>query len=129
MCKNKIRDCLLCYEGSCSNLYKNIDAKRILQAIKFDNVLGARYLIKNEDNCFEKNDIEYNCPSNIDIDSVLKDLIDNVKKVDSVDDIDLSTEICGVKLENPFILSSSVVGSRYEMIKKAFENQDRPGLQ
>ena len=34
---------------------------------------------------------------------------------------DLSLDICGVKLENPFLLSSSVVASNYEMCAKAFE--------
>lgn len=115
----KVNDCLLCYEGDCSKLYKNIDAERIIQAIKFDNIKGARYLIN--DNCFEKNNCDFNCPINLDIDNILKDLIENVEKIDNIDDIDLSTEVCGVKLENPFMLSSSIIGSRYEMIKRAFE--------
>ncbi|WP_039657234.1 NAD-dependent dihydropyrimidine dehydrogenase subunit PreA [Clostridium tyrobutyricum] len=34
---------------------------------------------------------------------------------------DLSIEFCGVRCENPFFLSSSVVGSNYEMCAKAFE--------
>jgi dihydropyrimidine dehydrogenase (NAD+) subunit PreA len=33
----------------------------------------------------------------------------------------LSIEFCGVKCENPFFLSSSVVGSNYEMVAKAFK--------
>ncbi|SES87308.1 dihydroorotate oxidase B, catalytic subunit [Natronincola peptidivorans] len=35
---------------------------------------------------------------------------------------DLSIEFCGVKSENPFFLSSSPVGSNYEMCKKALES-------
>lgn len=35
---------------------------------------------------------------------------------------DLSIEFCGVKCENPFFLSSSPVGSNYDMCKKAFES-------
>ncbi|MEN1761863.1 NAD-dependent dihydropyrimidine dehydrogenase subunit PreA [Anoxynatronum sibiricum] len=34
---------------------------------------------------------------------------------------DLSMEFCGVKCENPFFLSSSPVGSNYDMCKKALE--------
>jgi dihydropyrimidine dehydrogenase (NAD+) subunit PreA len=34
---------------------------------------------------------------------------------------DLSIEFCGIKCENPFFLSSSVVGSNYEMCAKALE--------
>ncbi len=33
---------------------------------------------------------------------------------------DITADICGVKLENPFLLSSSVVASSYEMCAKAF---------
>jgi len=33
---------------------------------------------------------------------------------------DITAEICGVRLENPFLLSSSVVASSYEMCAKAF---------
>ena len=119
MNNKEINKCLLCYNAECSKLYKNIDVERVIQAIKFDNIKGARYLIQNEENCFEK-DNDFKCPIGIDIDNILEDLINNVEKIDDLD-IDLSTEICGVKLENPFILSSSIVGSRYDMIKRAFE--------
>ena len=36
-------------------------------------------------------------------------------------DVDLSIDFCGVRCENPFFLSSSVVGSNYEMVAKAFD--------
>ncbi len=120
--KNGIHKCLLCYKGACSKQYKNVDVERIIQAIKFDNVKGARYLIPNEENCLEKNkECTEKCPVGVNTDVVLKNLINRVEKVDNIEDIDLSTEICGVKLENPFLLSSSIVGSRYEMLKRAFE--------
>ena len=35
--------------------------------------------------------------------------------------VDLSSTFCGVKLENPFLLSSSVVASSYEKIARAFD--------
>ncbi|WP_416176559.1 NAD-dependent dihydropyrimidine dehydrogenase subunit PreA [Clostridium sp.] len=37
------------------------------------------------------------------------------------DSEDISIDFCGIKCENPFFLSSSVVGSNYEMCSKAFE--------
>ncbi|MBR3367069.1 MAG: hypothetical protein IKG66_04670 [Lachnospiraceae bacterium] len=33
----------------------------------------------------------------------------------------LRTELCGIPLENPFLLSSSVVASTYDMCARAFE--------
>ena len=37
------------------------------------------------------------------------------------EDVDLSCDLCGVTLENPFLLSSSVVASTYDMCARAFE--------
>ena len=37
-----------------------------------------------------------------------------------IEEADLSTDICGVRLENPFLLSSSVVASSYDMCRRAF---------
>ncbi len=37
------------------------------------------------------------------------------------DEAALETDICGVRLENPFLLSSSVVSSTYDMCARAFE--------
>ena len=37
------------------------------------------------------------------------------------DETALETDICGVRLENPFLLSSSVVASTYDMCARAFE--------
>ena len=118
----EIHRCNLCYDAPCNKLYKNIDPERIIRAIKLNNKKGARSLIKNENICFDKN-IKCNekCPLNIDIDKILENLINETEKIENIDDIDISTDICGIKLENPFILSSSIVGSRYEMCKRAFE--------
>ena len=120
--KMEIHNCVLCYNAPCSKMYKNINPERIIRAIRFDNDKGARFLIDSEETCFEKNiNCGEQCPRNVDIDEILNNLIKETGKIDTIDNIDLSTEICGVKLENPFILSSSVVASRYEMCKRAFE--------
>ena len=113
----EINKCVHCYNANCKKIYKNIDPERIIRGIKFENKKGVRSLI--DENCFEKNNCEEKCPLNINIDEILKDLIKEEKI--NLNNIDISTEICGVKLENPFMLSSSIIGSRYEMIKNAFE--------
>ena len=120
--KIEIHKCVLCHDAPCKKIYKNIDPERIIRAIKLENIKGARTLIKNENNCFEKNpNSNEKCPLNINIDNILKNLIKKIDKINELENIDISTEICGIKLENPFILSSSVVGSRYEMCKRALD--------
>ena len=116
----EIHKCVLCHNAPCSRLYKNINPERIIRALKFDNRKGARTCINDVNNCYEKNICNDSCPLNINIDLILKDII-NDEVITDYENIDISTEICGVKLENPFILSSSIVGSRYEMCKRAFE--------
>ena len=120
--KMEIHRCALCYDAPCKKIYKNIDPERIIRAIKFDNKKGARTLINNENTCYEKNnELSLKCPLNIDIDNIIKNLIDETDNINDLDNIDISTEICGIKLENPFLLSSSIVGSSYERCKRAFE--------
>ncbi len=116
----EIHKCALCYNANCKKIYKNIDPERIIRALRFDNKKGARTLIEN--NYLDKNDTLEKCPLYINIDMILDNIVTNNEKVEGFENIDISTEICGVKLENPFMLSSSIVGSTYEMCKNAFED-------
>ena len=119
----EIHKCLLCHDAPCIKMYKNINPERIIRAIKFKNKKGARSFIKDEQACLEK-EINCNekCPINVDIDNIIKNLINDTDVINSTENIDISTEVCGIKLENPFLLSSSIVGSKYEMCKRAFEH-------
>ena len=120
--KMEIHKCVLCHNAPCKKMYKNIDPERIIRAVKFKNKKGARNLIGNKEACFEKNaDCSESCPLDVDIDLILRNIIDETDTIEGLENIDISTEICGVKLENPFILSSSIITSRYEMCKRAFE--------
>lgn len=120
--KMEIHKCVLCHDAPCKKIYKNIDPERIIRAVKLKDEKGARILIGNETTCFEKNtECSEKCPLDVNIDMILKSVISDTTKIDGFENVDISTEICGVKLENPFILSSSIVGSRYEMCKRAFE--------
>lgn len=118
----EIHKCVSCYDAPCNRIYKNISPEKIIRAIKFDNKKGARTLIQDEKNCLEKNNkCKEKCPLNVDIDGIITNVINQIDKIEDFDNIDISSEICGIKLENPFLLSSSIVGSRYEMCKRAFE--------
>lgn len=53
----------------------------------------------------------------------IPEVIEQIRRIGAAvkPEVDLTTSICGVKCENPFLLSSSVVGSNYEMVAKAFD--------
>lgn len=120
--ETEINKCVLCYNAPCKKIYKRIDPSRIIRAIKFDNAKGAHVLI-NKDLDLTKNEYsDAKCPLNVNIHYILKKIIKDANVVRGFNNIDLSTTICGVKLENPFLLSSSIVGSNYEMCKRALES-------
>ena len=116
--KLEIHKCLLCHDAPCKKIYKNVDPERIIQALRFDNEKGAFTFLK--DQYLEKENVDMKCPADVDIDSILNYVWDSKEEI-SDREVDLSTSICGVPLENPFLLSSSVVTSSYEMCKRALE--------
>ena len=117
----EIHKCALCYDAPCKKIYKNVDPERIIRALRFDNEKGASILINNYENFLEKNkDCLERCPNNVDIDTILKSIPKNNLTNNDLD-MDITTQICGVKLENPFLLSSSVIGSNYDKCKRALE--------
>lgn len=121
----ELHKCSLCYDAPCSKMYKNINPERVIRAIKFDNIKGAKSLIKDKNKCMKLNEnCNEKCPLNVNINGILEELINmDYKNYDLCDlnDIDLSSEICGIKIDNPFLLSSSIIGSKYEMCKRALE--------
>ena len=60
--KMEVHKCVLCHKANCNKLYKNIDPERIIRAIKFDNIKGARYLLG--DQSLDKVDSNESCPLN-----------------------------------------------------------------
>ena len=117
----QIHKCSLCYDAPCKKIYKNVNPERIIRALRFDNPKGASLLINNIDNCLEKNtECKEKCPYNVDIDTILKSISKNEFEYNDLD-IDITTEICGIKLENPFLLSSSISSSDYDKCKRALE--------
>ena len=114
-------DCVLCLDPPCSKACPCMDPGSILRSVWFDNEKGAKLQMRED--CAS-------CPALCEkacIKSVpIKKVMEKVKRV-TVSDVDISDEkllesdICGIKIENPFLLSSSVVGSTYEMCARAFD--------
>lgn len=124
--KNECSKCLLCSDAPCSAACKNgVKSDRIIRSINFNNLEGARYILSDNPckDCISSDCMaactraKFDTPVQI---SKISELISG-EPVILPKDVDLTTELCGVKCENPFFLSSSVVGSNYEMVAKAFD--------
>ncbi len=127
--RSEVSKCLLCHDPACSKACpKQVPAGDILRSLYFENYLGALKKLGTADchNCpapCEKACVLQEPKIPVQIQEVLSALKEdqNVLPVHKIEKTDLSTEICGVPLENPFLLSSSVVASTYDMCKRAFE--------
>lgn len=123
--KREVMRCVLCHEAQCNLSCGNVDFARIIRALYFDNPDEAvrRFRHGGENVMASVEQASSQCPFNVDIAAIMKDLQgqDDTVETVSLADVDLSCDICGVKLENPFLLSSSVVGSSYEMCARAFD--------
>lgn len=117
--------CLLCHEAVCASACPHFDPARILRALRFDNAYVAADLLPSEDFCSDcEAPCMEKCPVHIDLPKLMKTLRENIPCMEEAPNyrsVDLSCDICGVPMENPFLLSSSVVSSTYEMCARAFE--------
>lgn len=122
-----VNTCLICEDALCTKGCKyGLNIAEIIRSIKFENIKGAAQKLLPDVDCTECK--EKGCVGScvrgrfdqpVEIPKIMKEL----KKVECVpvQEVDISTELCGIKCENPFFLSSSVVGSNYEMVAKAFD--------
>lgn len=131
--KSEVAKCSLCHNASCSKAL-DIDVSRIIRAIYFDNAELAASLLPDDRSKEDFHELflscKDKCPKEVDIPFIMDELrkekfhlegLDSIGGLEGLDKIDIGTDICGVKLENPFVLSSSVVASNYEMCARAFE--------
>jgi len=115
------QQCLLCHQAACSRACGKIDPARILRKLYFDNESGALNTVAQGvpcENC--PGECEKACPLHLPI----RDIITSLKPQQENSNVDyscLKTNFCGFELENPFLLSSSVVASTYEMCARAFD--------
>lgn len=119
--------CLLCHEAQCSSRCpKGIPVSDIIRSIRFENLTGATRKLKEYESCdgCSAPCMEGCARGKIDYPINIPELFNNLRKKDLSTPLikaDLSITTMGVNCENPFFLSSSVVGSNYEMVAKAFE--------
>ena len=126
--RSELLRCALCKEAPCTAACETLDPARILRSLWFDDekTAAARFPDKNpcavcaapcEEACVRAHQVP--------IRRLLTRVHGEVKPQLEVslpeDERRLQTELCGIPLENPFLLSSSVVASTYDMCARAFE--------
>ena len=137
--------CILCKNPPCSAACKKgLDTGKLLRSIWFENEEFASLALPQKNPCMDCDaPCEKACIRNIKFTDSLaqgitsgspvniknllqrlyeaRDLEHDVKNAESIDFSCLKSDICGIPIENPFLLSSSVVASNYDMCARAFE--------
>lgn len=126
--KEKSAACLLCNKPTCSCV-GGLDYGKLIKAVRFDNLSGAYKIIDGKEQDFLKYAPEAMkaCRKGkkdrpVDIEGLVEALIEKKDRPAFFGKkADLSIDFCGIHCENPFFLSSSVVGSNYDMVARAFD--------
>lgn len=120
--------CALCHDAPCSAACARLDPAGLLRSVWFDNEKTAALRLPEADACAACDaPCEAACvrPHEVPIRTLLTRLRAEVRPAlecaAPADESLLRTDLCGVPLENPFLLSSSVVASTYDMCARAFE--------
>lgn len=113
--------CLLCNDPKCTLACPNgLDPGRAVRAVRFENSECAgefadKAVCASCTGFCEKACIHYDSPVRI------KEIVSRLPENEYTDSPDLCIDFMGVKCENPFFLSSSIVAGNYEMCARAFE--------
>ena len=120
--------CALCLDAPCTKACGKADCAALLRAIWFGDERAAAARLGEENPCANcAAPCESACvrAGKVPVRELVTRLYGEVKpqlEIAPPENEDLlKTDLCGVPLENPFLLSSSVVASTYDMCARAFE--------
>lgn len=121
--------CALCSNAPCSAACPHaVDPAKKLRSLWFDNEKGAALSLPEKFSCSRcAAPCEKAClrPGEVPIKSLMvrlhSEVLSGMEKIEINEEALLKSNICGIPLENPFLLSSSVVASTYDMCARAFD--------
>ena len=126
--RKEMISCALCGDAPCSAACGCLDPAALLRRIWFRNEQTAALTLPEQVPCTSCDGrCEKACvrPGQVPIRALVRCLHDRVlPECDTripADESRLQCDLCGIPLENPFLLSSSVVASTYDMCARAFE--------
>ena len=126
-CRDVI-NCVLCKDAPCSSACSRTEPSDIIRSIRFRNEKTAAARIGEISPCIDCDaPCEKTCviPGQVNIKKIIGNICENVYPALETDlpedESRLVTDLCGLRLENPFLLSSSVIASTYDMCARAFE--------
>ncbi len=122
MDKKLCENCLFCFDAPCAKAcpYK-LTPDKIMRSMQFKNEKGA---------CSRVSDVCKNCTAPCEKACVTQPKVKIKKAMTecykakgnySYKKGSIKSDICGIEIENPFLLSSSVVSSSYDMCKRALQ--------
>ena len=123
--KSEAGRCLLCENAPCGSHCPNgFAVADMIRSLRFENPAGVARKLNRTNPCggCSAPCMDDCLRGKIDRSIEIPMLLSSLKETSSPGkQPDLSVDFCGVRCENPFFLSSSVVGSNYEMVAKAFD--------
>ena len=122
--RKEMINCTLCHDGVCTKACsRGEDPCGVLRSLWFANEAGAGLRVCGGcEDCDAP--CENACPKEVPIRRVMNRAAafrNEAQHLEPEDYARLKTDICGIEMENPFMLSSSVVGSTYDMCARAFD--------